>query len=230
MQQNKTGKYFKYAIGEIFLVVIGILIALSINNWNEQRKFKSLEISMLIEIRGSLEESLEEINLMIQGNENYVEDYTVLLNHINNNLPHNESLDTYFGSLGFWVSPFFNYSAYETLKTLGAELISNDSLKKRIIRMYDRELEYLVSDYDKAEWSYSSSVVNPFLSKHMERSLKYDKASPNNYTELMHNAEFKNILTSLITMRYGGIEESQKLKLSLEILIKDISKEIEKLT
>jgi len=37
MEQNKTGKYFKYAIGEIVLVVIGILIALSINNWNETR-------------------------------------------------------------------------------------------------------------------------------------------------------------------------------------------------
>jgi hypothetical protein len=38
MEKNKTGKYFKYAIGEIVLVVIGILIALSINNWNENRK------------------------------------------------------------------------------------------------------------------------------------------------------------------------------------------------
>ena len=38
MEQNKTGKYLKYAIGEIVLVVIGILIALSINNWNEGRK------------------------------------------------------------------------------------------------------------------------------------------------------------------------------------------------
>jgi len=37
MEQNKTGKYLKYAIGEIVLVVIGILIALSINNWNENR-------------------------------------------------------------------------------------------------------------------------------------------------------------------------------------------------
>ena len=36
--ENKTGKYLKYAIGEIILVVIGILIALQINNWNEQRK------------------------------------------------------------------------------------------------------------------------------------------------------------------------------------------------
>ena len=38
MEKNKTGKYLKYAIGEIVLVVIGILVALQINNWNEQRK------------------------------------------------------------------------------------------------------------------------------------------------------------------------------------------------
>ena len=38
LMENKTGKYFKYAIGEIILVVIGILIALGINNWNENRK------------------------------------------------------------------------------------------------------------------------------------------------------------------------------------------------
>ena len=40
MEQNKTGRYFKYAIGEIVLVVIGILIALQINNWNSKRQIK----------------------------------------------------------------------------------------------------------------------------------------------------------------------------------------------
>jgi len=40
MEKNKTRKYLKYAIGEIVLVVIGILIALSLNNWNESRKLE----------------------------------------------------------------------------------------------------------------------------------------------------------------------------------------------
>ena len=48
MEKNKFGKYLKYAIGEILLVVIGILIALQINNWNEDRKRKKLEISTLM--------------------------------------------------------------------------------------------------------------------------------------------------------------------------------------
>lgn len=38
VSEGKTAKYFKYTIGEIALVVIGILIALQINNWNEDRK------------------------------------------------------------------------------------------------------------------------------------------------------------------------------------------------
>ena len=41
--ENKTGKYFKYAIGEIVLVVLGILIALQINNWNENRKTDNIK-------------------------------------------------------------------------------------------------------------------------------------------------------------------------------------------
>jgi hypothetical protein len=47
LMENKTGKYFKYAIGEIILVVIGILIALQINNWNENRKNSINEKALL---------------------------------------------------------------------------------------------------------------------------------------------------------------------------------------
>ena len=46
MEQNKTGKYLKYAIGEIVLVVIGILIALQINTWNQHRIAKVKEFSL----------------------------------------------------------------------------------------------------------------------------------------------------------------------------------------
>ena len=47
IKKNKTGKYFKYALGEIVLVVIGILIALQINNWNEARKYRQQETQYL---------------------------------------------------------------------------------------------------------------------------------------------------------------------------------------
>ena len=59
---NKPLKYMRYAIGEIVLVVIGILIALSINNWNEKRKERTKEQYYLKSIKTSIDLSQEELN------------------------------------------------------------------------------------------------------------------------------------------------------------------------
>ena len=55
--ENKTSKYLKYAIGEIILVVIGILIALSINNWNQQRILEKQSQQVLLNLREEIKES-----------------------------------------------------------------------------------------------------------------------------------------------------------------------------
>jgi len=60
LSENKTGKYFKYAIGEIILVVIGILIALQINNWNENRKQRIEELETLKNIRSDFSNAIIE--------------------------------------------------------------------------------------------------------------------------------------------------------------------------
>ena len=64
MEENKTGKYLKYAIGEIILVVIGILIALSINNWNELRKNDANTVLMLKQLK---EENLSNLSELLEG-------------------------------------------------------------------------------------------------------------------------------------------------------------------
>ena len=62
LSEGKTGKYFKYAIGEIVLVVIGILIALGINNWNENRKNKQAEKIVLNNILENLVTDSKQFN------------------------------------------------------------------------------------------------------------------------------------------------------------------------
>ena len=74
MEKNKTGKYLKYAIGEIILVVIGILIALQINNLNEQRKDSQTERNLLIGLQNEFKINLEEIDISIELNQKNIED------------------------------------------------------------------------------------------------------------------------------------------------------------
>ena len=70
MEKNKTGKYLKYAIGEIVLVGIGILIALQINNWNTERIKKTVENQYYQNIKRQITEDKQEIIACINSNNN----------------------------------------------------------------------------------------------------------------------------------------------------------------
>ena len=68
IMENKTSKYLKYAIGEIVLVVVGILIALQINNWNEQRKEDKMGLQFLKGIQSDLEKDIILIDSVLKVN------------------------------------------------------------------------------------------------------------------------------------------------------------------
>ena len=69
LEENKISSYLKYAIGEIFLVVIGILIALQVNNWNEQRKDKIKSYSYLLRLNEDLDLILSDVDNSLKGAE-----------------------------------------------------------------------------------------------------------------------------------------------------------------
>ena len=67
IMESKTSKYFKYAIGEIILVVIGILIALQINNWNESRKQINTQNAIYLIVKEDLETDILEFESFIEA-------------------------------------------------------------------------------------------------------------------------------------------------------------------
>jgi hypothetical protein len=71
--ENKRGKYFKYAIGEIILVVIGILIALQINNWNQVRIEQNKEQTYLSNIKRDLQNQLKSIDVQLEHEKKYID-------------------------------------------------------------------------------------------------------------------------------------------------------------
>lgn len=80
MNENKTGKYFKYAIGEIVLVIIGILIALQINNWNESQKLKQDTLTFAERLKEEINQNIVLTKIEIERETSQVDKTKALLN------------------------------------------------------------------------------------------------------------------------------------------------------
>jgi len=137
ISEGKMMKYLKYAIGEIVLVVIGILIALQVNNWNNERKLRQTETDLLYSIRDNLLASKYNLEANIAYNENTIANFERIINHIDSGLQYDSALDSSYSFLSYWSEPSFTYSSYETLKSMGLDIIRNDSIRLGIIEIYE---------------------------------------------------------------------------------------------
>ena len=228
IEKNKTGKYLKYAIGEIILVMIGILLALQVNNWNENRKLQNEELNFLLEIRTNLKTNYENFKADSLSNQSYLFQYEKIENYIDEDLKYDIELDSAFGVLTFWSEPYIATSAYKTLQTKGLNLIQNKRLRQHIVDMYEVDL-MLLKDYDKSETKISETVTTPFFSKHIRRLHKksLSLSRPNDFEELKHNKEFHNILSMIFRQRKKGQQYFGYVMIKIQSLIDDIDTEID---
>ena len=143
LERNKIGKYFKYAIGEIVRVVIGILIALQVNNWNEKRKLKNYEKQLLIQLKNDLERNSGDLKFNIILQEKLIESSNLLVNHLNNKLPYSDTLKVHFANTALWTKFIVNAGAYKTIESKGLDLISDLELRDLIFRIYEGNLNWL---------------------------------------------------------------------------------------
>jgi len=147
IMENKTGKYVKYAIGEIILVVIGILIALSINNWNEHRKEQKQEVKVLKQLKTDLNENEEEIRVAIKR----IEVNSFAMDSVLVNL-NKQDYDTSFSIYMALIhrKSFFNNSnsGYKLIGNGMAKLISNDRLLNGILQLYEKDFVNIKSRQD----------------------------------------------------------------------------------
>jgi len=169
MEKNKTGKYFKYAIGEIILVVIGILIALQINNWNDKRKDRQRENIILNQLHNQFLENQRLFNLSIRIFENKLSG----LNRINsfNELPDKEradSLSRYLQDIftGYTYNPY-NGLIESLLSSASIEVIQNDSIKSLLVSWKD-----VIVDYKEEEDQIHEDInnLNNYFSRNMDFS------------------------------------------------------------
>ncbi len=186
LTENKFSKYLLYAIGEILLVVIGILIALSINNKNEASKVKQFEYKILQDIEASMKGNFFQLDMCLSGNRKAILSADLILKHLEENLPYNDSLDFHFSRSLAWCSPVFNNAGYESLKMYGINLITNDSIREEL-GVYDTGWMKTLA---KRQEEYFFNTASPVLTELFEKVAMRTQMKPFDYEQLRNSNKY----------------------------------------
>ena len=130
LMQNQTKKYLLYAFGEILLVVIGILIALQINNWNEAKKDRKVENQALINLKLEFDENQKRLEMLMGVKQSQEDECRAYLNLVTNDtisIAKKVSTPRPSTYAGTWGAT--NAVLNSLLSTGGIDKIENDSLK-----------------------------------------------------------------------------------------------------
>ena len=159
IKQNKVSNYLLYAIGEIVLVVIGILIALQVNNWNETRKLNATEKEFFQGVRSDLLQDKAYMNLIIEKANKKIAAYNMFKDDLQNlydtNRPKLDSLLRIYFDLGgtfYPISGSFN----SAMSSNEFNTFKNKSLKMMVIKLYNSTYARLMDNAKSTDerWFY----------------------------------------------------------------------------
>jgi len=239
---NRPLKYARYAIGEIVLVVIGILIALAINNWNEERIEKRKEQSVLKSLHKTFSDNLENLNFVIDLSEISFHSSKQLLSLIQPNASgySNTEIDSLVGDM-------INYSTYDPstgavdniINSGRLNIIQKEDLKTNISN-WSGMLSDTKKDIDIAN-NHAFNILMIYLNDKInlkniavpkriidKTNLNILEASnfPANYDTFMRSKEFENLVDFhalnfiYLLKEYNEIKEY--LETNLELLESEI--------
>ncbi len=185
IEQNKAKNYLLYALGEIFLVVIGILIALQINTWNEEKKDAKFESEILVLIN----QNLESDSMMISAELRKAQRATELTDR----LLQAAEQKAYNDSIPFWLGKIISFerfqsqsSGYEVLKSKGFDVLKNKKLRIDLISYYDSDLFNLYQSLNDVLGSFNSDWI-PVLKSEFSEFRWRENAAPRNLEAFLEN-------------------------------------------
>ena len=141
-------KYLLYAVGEILLVVIGILIALQVNNWNEERKKVSVKGTLIESLIVDLEQDSTQLTRAIEVHQRYMDDRLKLKESLESEQATVDSLESILSEriiISVENNVKYNRSAFESIYSTGNAELFDPELLRRISELHelqDTQLEY----------------------------------------------------------------------------------------
>ena len=234
LSENKIIKYLLYAVGEIVLVVIGILIALNINNWNQEIKTKKQEIKILAELKNDLKTNLNEIIETYNTTRSRQLSTVLILDYFENNKTIDDSLKQAFENIN--MDGLFNIAntTFKYIESEGINSLSNDTLRIRVTEMYERHLKNIVTRENRT-WEIVNEELLPLMNERFISSPTIDKSvsfaiealnTPKNIKSLSEDSKFKNSIVRLQNWLLVRMKWQKEAEKSLEQLIIDVQEEI----
>jgi hypothetical protein len=175
IEKNKTGKYLKYAIGEIILVVIGILIALSINNWNQNRNSITQAKKHLETIELNLKDDITQAEKLLSETQTTLDYANDFLNQFKTLAPVNNNVQMYLIYLMYERNIEVNASGFNTLLNSGGMAFIDETLQVKILDYYryieqlksrevnaNSEIKMMFEPYVKANYYWIYNKTNPW--------------------------------------------------------------------
>lgn len=189
IKENRFSKYLLYAIGEIVLVVIGILIALQINNWNTLENTARTEIEILKMMNKNLNADLRDMKGNLRFYKTRRNAAEEVLSSLSNPEYDNDSISFFYANLG--LHPYFieTTSAYENLKSIGFEIIKNDSLKENIMFVYDKRYQW-IENLESGHSDFHDTKLAPLLIENLISGQIATSATPVDLAKLKSNHQF----------------------------------------
>jgi len=192
--------------------MIGILLALQVNNWNEWRKERSKEKEILLEIGENIDLNSQRFQKEIEEEESVVNSIDIVLFNLTHQKVYHDSLDFHFLNVGYWPALVIKTSGYETLNSHGVDLIRSKVLKKGIIDLYEgsyKEIEEVVRvSENNAGEMLVPLLTDFFFTQVTNPSQKYieHRKTPSSYHELIGSQKYKNVLSAWRHSRVVSIQ------------------------
>ena len=237
IMENKTSKYFKYAIGEIILVVIGILIALQINNWNEQRISNKQSISYMKSLLGDIKSDVIQYNANI---ESYTTDITNNKRLFINNDYKILDADSILKLVNIFYQPNkTTKQTYEKIKNAGlAESLATDIVNKAVNDYYNLEIKYYETllQWDKEYsneyfkfWFYNNNYESSSIRGYSSNKLPFlasEEKRKNDLINLIESTQGRNHLRGAIERHEHTLKRVEEIKEVAENLVEIINNEL----
>ena len=198
-----------------------------VSRFAKKNKAKSIEELTLDQLINNLNLDIIDLQNNIRADSITIISYNIISDNLTHSQTYHDSLSMHFGRLGDYTNFINNTSAYESLKSVGLNRITNDFLRFEIINYYEKYSKYLINIEKEFINNAENMFIKPFLIKHFLYTSSGRPAFPNNYESLIKNNQIKSIIYSTRSGFLWKIELTKECKKIAIDLKKKVMQELE---